>query len=199
MKVNEDKVMNIHNKNGFSLIEVLIVVGLIALVAGATLSMFFTGQGSWLGAEAKIAVQDESRKGMQQLYRELRASGYNADADESHLFIESSGRQVTFQVPVLTDNTVSLDADGNINWGTTNTTGGFLRYGLTSGQLKRYVLDTDQSTVLSERVLANNINSVDFSLINNTTLEITVTARKQDSRGSRNWENSLQTRITLRN
>lgn len=185
-------------KKGFTLIEVLIVGGLISLILGAILSMFLTGQASWTSVQTKTTVQDETRKAIQTIYRELRESNYNPDPAHSHLFIENNGQQVTFQVPVLVGNTVSLDGAGDIRWGCQATAGHFLRYAVVNGQLIRYTLNTDRVTILAQRIVANDITGLNFNLINIKTLEITITAQRQDAHG-RNWQNSLRTRVLLRN
>ncbi len=60
---------------GFTLVELIIVSALLVLLGGGFLTMFLTGQSSYLSADASIQIQQEARKALDVVVRELREAG----------------------------------------------------------------------------------------------------------------------------
>ncbi|MCU0665554.1 MAG: prepilin-type N-terminal cleavage/methylation domain-containing protein [Candidatus Omnitrophica bacterium] len=213
--------MRAKNKKGFTLLELMISVGITAIISAAILNIFSIGLSSWQIGEAKIESQYQARKAMQEITQDLRLSnpGHIDVLNDSNTEIQTGiGTKLRFQVPSYDNKiihflggdvalaAIRLDNDNNIIWGADNTNGYFIQYQLvTSGtnhQLARVILNSS-FTQVSRRVLANNILAVGFKGIpsgtsNPRSVEISITGSNTINTG-RSVSFKLTSLINARN
>ncbi len=97
-------------KKAFTLVEMLMVMMLFLITGGGLITTFLTGRTSYLSSDAYIQVQQEARKGFDNMVRELRESGNvscNADIAGAACINQ---QQLNFQVAM------GFNA-GAIQWG----------------------------------------------------------------------------------
>ncbi len=147
-------------KNGkaFTLIEIMIALAIFSIILGATYSVLSMGRSSFYTGDIQIVVQQEARKAMDKMTREIReASSVNLSDD--YPFLIQTNR---------------------------------IKYEVNSGQLQRIVQGG------STTALANNIGSVQFTLIGGDIVYITLTTQKNTVLG-RNLSADLISQVKLRN
>ena len=211
-EIRHSSLVTRHFTLGFTLFEMLIVLVLFAGILGALLISFLIGRTSFMTAEAYIHVQQEARRAVNAMVRELREAGGSVT--------ETNGPpdQLQFQLALGYNRTdlpgcaAQVDA---ICWGAvdpvTNAMRGdrCVRYRVVGTQLLREVTDgvsgvscgvTVQGTA---RVLANNLNSAsvtfDYSAAART---VTARLRVQDTSPQLpggQQTGLLETRVRLRN
>ncbi len=153
---------------GFTLIEVMMVVGLISLVMGSVLGIFITGHMAWNTGQLNSQVQQQARHGMDAMVRELHLSQHNRvqciDANTLAL-------QIPLNATALGgDGRSRIDIeDGNLIWGAEGNEGYWVEYLVESDQnlnrnvLKRKVLTAIGGAEVSETILAYYIQSIAFT------------------------------------
>jgi len=62
------------NKNGFSIIELMVVVVILSLIILGLVSIFSGGMRSWVSGESQLKAQRNARQAMDKMVRELRIS-----------------------------------------------------------------------------------------------------------------------------
>lgn len=198
------------NKNikycGFSLIEVMVVIAVFSIIIASVFSIMTIGRNAWYQGGTAIDVQQEGRKAMDKMVRELRESG----SQKQNLPTSSpyQANEVIFQI------SVGVDTDGNIIWGattdwadsTTVTASYAIKYYLSNNKIYRSVLNSypSGSVVGTDTIMANNIQSLTFTgnVSPATTINITVVAEKtvlQGGASQRNLQFTLTSKATLRN
>jgi hypothetical protein len=79
-------------ENGFSLAEILVVVGLTSVLAAGAFVLFSSGSAAWFSTEGQTRLQENNRKVMQRVAQELRqTSGVQIAASDT----------IRFALPVL--------------------------------------------------------------------------------------------------
>ena len=69
------KLLNLKkNKNGFSIIELMVVVVILGLIILGLVSIFSGGVRSWISGESQLKAQRNARQAMDYMVRELRLS-----------------------------------------------------------------------------------------------------------------------------
>ena len=141
--------------DGFTLIELLIVVTVMSVIMGALFVSMIIGRSSYVSSDAYVQVQQEARRALDTMGRELRAA-----RDP----ITVGAGQVTFQVALGYDLVGCVKDD--VCWGAQDATGANqpnwnIRYSVNnSRQLVRDLLNG--AAVQSTRVLANEVNAATF-------------------------------------
>lgn len=187
-------------KKGYSLLEVLIVAGLIVVVTVVILNMSNAFNLSWDTQNVRMELDQQARRGIDEMIRDL----YQATSDQTTV----NANSINFRLPVvINDNPPNppdiYDADGDIHWGASGSTANSITYRINSGQLVRDVVSG--VGVISTRVCANNVTSLNLSqqplspqLPRN--IAISITCQKPVRRGSPTLVNvTLQSQVTLRN
>ncbi len=185
---------------GFTLIEMMVVMAIFSMIMASIFGVLAIGRSSWYQGTTQIDVQQEARKAMDKIVRELRESGSQK--------ITVGASQVTFQI------STGVDANGQIIWGactnwannTTTVAGYAIKYYLSNNKLYRSVLNSypSGSAVGTDTVMANNVQSL--TLTGNgppvTTVDIAVVTQKTVLQGGaslRNLQFTLNSKATLRN
>ncbi len=146
----------LRSRKGVTLIEVMIVVAISTVLGAAISYILLIGGSSWHSGDAEVQVDQEARRGMYTMVRELRntrplAAIINVPADGNFyntvtfrtpqaVLVVSGGK--TFYTPVV-------NATNSIVWGNPVT------YSVVNNQLRR-------TSGASVTVLANNVTSVTF-------------------------------------
>ena len=188
---------------GFTLIEIMVVFTVFSIIIGAIYAVFTVGNQSWLQGAAQVDVQQEARRAMDWMIRELRESR------DSGITIASGGSSITFEIP---SNLGSTD----IIWDYQ------VQYFLSGAQLMRTLSDKSTGVPIAidvNRVLANDVNNLQFTRIQTTitiadpdgvpnsgdeevetltALEVNLQTQKDVLQG-RTMQNALTSRAILRN
>lgn len=115
--------MNFLNKNrSFTLVEVMIVSLLFIIIFGGILTILSISRYSWYQTDVEIELQQDLRKAMTRVTKELRESGFNSAGTSMVTIQDGAGAGgsdiLSFYVPVDYDNDGDIvDASGNIQWG----------------------------------------------------------------------------------
>jgi type II secretory pathway pseudopilin PulG len=191
--------ISLKRDSSFTLVEVLIVAFLFIIILGGILSILAVGRDSWYQTDVEIELQQDLRKAMTRVTKELRESGFNSAGAVMVTIQDGAGVNnsdiLSFYVPVDHDNDGDiLDDSANIQWGApilwankdpncegAGDTCQYLDYKIEylindNSQFIRRVLDNNNATV-REDLYANNI--VDFQLSRSTDfVSLGLTARK---------------------
>lgn len=172
---------------GFTLVEVMAAVLISILIVTALFVVLFAGRASWYTGDAQVTLNEEMRKSLLTIDKELRQtrlseiSGVPADNN----FYTS----ITFKVPedIDSDGDV-IDSLGNSEW---------------SGDIN-YTLNADNQIVRSaasgSSILANSISSLQFRRLstNPKIIQISITAQKTTMLG-RNLQSNIMSSVRIRN
>lgn len=109
----------IKNKQGFSLIELMVVVTILGFIILGLVTFFTGGTKSWVTGQSQLTAQRNARQAMDQMIREIREgekllNGSDRDTIIVH-FPDSFGKSdITYNFNLL-DNTIYRDSNPLIN------------------------------------------------------------------------------------
>ncbi len=112
-----------NNKAGFSLLEMLTVLGILSIMMGGVYMTFTTGQGALFETDAQIELQENLRFTLERIAKELRESGDNSVGTMQVTIGDNTGANATdtlrFAMPIICQaGTSIIDANGDVaNWG----------------------------------------------------------------------------------
>ena len=185
----------------FTLVELLMVLAIFSLMSGALFSSFLIGKGSYLSADAYVHVQEEARRAIDVMGRELRGARGAGIA----------GLPNSLQFPVaLGYNLAAPCPANNVCWGAVDSAGvgqpnWTVQYRIVGTQLVREILNGG-AVQPGTRVLANDVDAARTSfaydaLANTVTISLGVTMTSAQLAGGSmsTVPNSLTTRVKLRN
>lgn len=95
------------NRNGFTLVELMIVVALSGVVLSAIYSLFQTQQRSYIIQEDVSEMQQEIRSAMEIMSRELRNAGHDPQKSSGAGFLAASPYSVQFSMDLTDDGSTS--------------------------------------------------------------------------------------------
>jgi len=197
-------------KKGFTLLEIMITLGILGIVLGIAFSMFDMSNLGWNTHNIQVELQQEARMGMEAMAKDLYLT------DSGQITVDTISNIITFKVPVIIDTDETIPKDiydtlGNIRWGAKvndSDTYGIESYSIrysrntNTNQLIRDIIDSS-STTISSRVCANNLQALVFSptpASPPTTLSITITCQRPSRPGSTTLLTAtLISRVTFRN
>lgn len=156
-------------EKGFSLLEVLITLLILAFIVGGIFSVLWVSDISWDSVSGTLDVQQAVRQAMQNVTRELR------QARPSDVTILNAGRTVTFRVPL--DNNIPPNYSQLIT------------YDLSGAQIIRNSAGINYT-------LANDITSLIFS---RSGAEVTIQIGAQKTVRQKTYSWSLTEKARLRN
>lgn len=195
--------MNARQTNGFSMVELLIVISISAFMLTGIFTTLMTGQATWFTADTSIELRNNIRISNEKIARELRESGFNSAGTLQVTIVDGGGANSTdllrFSVPVLCNSaTALLDSNGNVaNWGAPLTWGcttsscmdaddtcasveyKYIQYEVTSSnQLVRKVL-SPALAVVAQTTVAPNITDMQITIsADNNVVTIQISAQK---------------------
>lgn len=178
-----------YKMKGFTLVEIIIVLFIFTIISGAIFSVLKMGGLAWNLGDVQVAVQQDLRRGMNAMIRELRQSRSSVisgvPADDNYYSL------IIFRVPEDIDNDGDVVDDlGNVEWSNS------IQYSLGGYNNKQLLRVQDGTT----SVLANNVNSLQLrriSVIPNI-LEIILLTQKVTIEG-RSIQITLSSKVRLRN
>jgi len=174
---------------GLTLVELMIVLLIFSIILGAIFAIMNVSRTSWQTGNVQVEMQQETRKGMDRMLRELRQSGQTIITGVPANGVSYSS--IAFQIPEDGDNDGDVtDGSGNIEWSAQIT---YSLGGLDGEQLLR-------TSGGSSIVMANKIISLQFSRAATTPniLEISLQAQKNTAQGT-TIQSNLNSQANLRN
>lgn len=143
---------------GFSLIELLIIVGVLGVVTGALVLLLTSGQRSMLSADAYVHVQQEARRALEAMSRDLRKAN-NIDTELTSPGSDTpSGGATRLNFQISRGYNVSGCTPNATCWGNDTSNGGWihdLRNGTQLVRCQSTASDTTITDFSGCRVLAN--------------------------------------------
>ncbi|MFH1045459.1 MAG: type II secretion system protein [Candidatus Omnitrophota bacterium] len=176
-------------ERGFTLIELMIVLTVFGLILGAIFAVMYVGKQSWSQGGTKVEIQQEARRAMEEIVRELRESAQ--DVVTGVLADGTAYNAITFRMPDDIDGDGDvLDANGVIEWGTPIS---FSVGGINNEQLLR-------TSAGNTTVLGNHVVSLQFTRNAATPNVIEIDIQTQrTSQEQRVFQAALSSKVTLRN
>lgn len=191
---------------GFTLMEVLVVVGIFTLIIGVSLTLLSSSRLSTDITEAQIQVAEHARLAMDRITKELRLSHFSRVRIRNSLGFPageiSPGSVINFQIPKGSYDADGLDLDPNysLQWGSATTAGHYLAYSVDgNNQLLRTAYTDSSGSNPTSQIIAQNIASVTFSRTSTISnlISITIVAERQITPAT--IRQTLQSNVTLRN
>lgn len=172
-------------RRGFTFVEILISMAIVAGMSLVLIATLRSGQQSWQVEEARMSVSLELRRSVDAMSREL------ANTQMGRVQFLDGNRRVVFQVPedLNGDGTV-LDSAGTIEWSPNTVT--YALGGVDGNQVIR-------TQGAATRVLANGVTTLSFTPQGSETVQISVTARRGATTGDFPNQGTLTTRVHVRN
>ena len=97
-------ILNIKNQKGFSLIEMMLVVGILGVIVLGLVTFFTGGTKSWVAGQYQLTAQRNARQAMDRMVREIR--------EASDIIASStSSIEINFSTPWSTDMKYSWSGD----------------------------------------------------------------------------------------
>ena len=145
--------------HGFTFIELMIVMAVLTIITGVLFTSLLIGRSSYVTSDAYVQVQQEARRALDVMGRELRAAQVVVDpAGGSTLDFQTAlGYNLTAVAGCPADDVCwgAADQTATLHWNWT------IRYRLNNGRLLREV--RNGNTVDSTRVLANDVQQTTFT------------------------------------
>lgn len=150
------KPLKMHPARGFTVLEMVVVMGIFSIILMLLNTAMMSGMNHVNFNSAKMDLQASVRNAMTQLSFEIR------EASASRVTIGSGGSSLRIQIPS------SVGNSGTINWSSPIT--------YQVGGNRRQLVRTGGNEAAS--VLANDVQSVTFSFVDQATLAYTLTMQK---------------------
>ncbi len=167
----------------------MIVLLIFTIIVGAIFTVMNASRASWYSGNVQVDVQQETRKAMDSIIKELRQSSQTTISgvpNDGNLY-----SSISFRIPSDIDNDGDvINASGNIEWGSQIT---YSLGGLNNEQVLR-------ASGGSTTVLANDIINLQFrrAVSSPNIVEITLQAQKNTVQG-RTMQSTLVSNVNLRN
>jgi len=170
------------NRDGFSLVEVIITVLIFTVVIAAINTVLLVGDSSWQTNNVQVELQQELRKSMDWMKDDFRQTGSASIADVPA--DDTWYTTITFQK-------VDGISSGQISWSSDTTQ--FILGGTDNNQLQKIEGGTTS-------ILAQNISEVQFRRQSSSpkVVEVALTAQKNTNKGD-TMTATLDFKVKLRN
>jgi prepilin-type N-terminal cleavage/methylation domain-containing protein len=188
---------------GLTLIELMVVLVIFLGIMGALLTSFLVSKKSFLSSDAYIRVQEQARRVLDTMVKELRESG-NVDSSVTNPNEDfSDENRLNIQIARSYDS----DTCGGICWGNDSADDGWIHYLLDNERLMRCQSDASD-TVIADfsacRVVATDIGlfEVDYDDSDQTVtvrIQAEITSDQLPGGNMSTTPAPLQTQVRLRN
>lgn len=173
-----------NKKKGFTLVEILVVAGVISIIVGSILVVIVSWQRSWNISKVQMDIQSQARRAMSEITREL------SQTSQGKVSINITNDVITFQLP--NDDY----AEGAFTWGDQ------IQYSVILGptginQLWRTNLTTGQAEVLASYIA--EIDGIKFTFSDHGIISMQLTVEKTPQGGGNLATIQLNSRVSLRN
>jgi prepilin-type N-terminal cleavage/methylation domain-containing protein len=181
---------------GFTVLELVISITIFAVLSGLVLVSLLTGNRTFATSQALMNVQQDARRALQNMTRELRGAGGTISGWGTNQF--------DFELGLGYDLTaVAGCAAGQFCWGATDSNGASngawkVRYTLIGTQLVRQVLDAASLPQGLSRVLANNVAAVTFVDVGGGQNTVGILLQVVDPNGVTTSPGTLNAQVRLR-
>jgi type II secretory pathway pseudopilin PulG len=164
---------------GLTLVEIIVVVGLLVGVVTMMLSTFLSGRASYLTMDANMIVQQESRRATDIMVRELRQAGQVSTTDADNESIQLNFQVIQGYNQAGCENTTcwgnGVDLDGWVHYAIIGNAGNerqLIRC-INDDELGEIVAFDDDCSVLANYVAHPNADNSDAFVWNAATGEVT--------------------------
>src|SRR5262245_28277352 len=113
----------LNNKNGFTLVEAMLVVAILSFLVAAIYGTFLSGQSIWNRTANTIEMDEQLNKAVQRMAAELKWTGHDSAGQFQLSYITQSGVNQSdifkFSIPVICQpNANPVDGNGDTaHWG----------------------------------------------------------------------------------
>lgn len=193
-------------KSGFTLTELLVVIGIFSFIIGVSFTLLTSGNLSVDISEAQIQAAENARRAIGKISTELRLSHlayvhlYDTLQTQGSL---NSGQVLYFQIPMGSyDANLALAGNYALRWGTeeANSQGDFICYFLDDDQLLRSTCsDVGLASTVSGVLVTPRISALNFSRANTSAELINIEVEGQSEAASGPVTQTLRTSIKVRN
>ena len=145
---------------GFTLVELLIATGIAVVLLGAMFLMLRGGRQAWVSQDALLQVQQEARRALDAMTRELRGVNHINSPDTDIGIDFTDATRLNFQID-RGYNVAGCTSDA-VCWGNDTTNDGWVHYLVINGQLARCQSDGADDVVSDAtgcRIVANQVAS----------------------------------------
>lgn len=191
-------------RKGFSLIELIVAFGILAILTGLIFSMMDVANLGWDTQSVQMELGQEARRGLESVVRDL----YQTGSTQLNLDPEGDGsyNSIIYKLPVIiaTDTDIYDDA-GHIRWGAGGIENYWFRFRVdnVTRQLIKDVVNTGLvSQAGTSQVCANNVSALTFlpNMLPPQNVVVTIVCQKPLRPGvARQLTSTLDTRVTFRN
>ena len=110
------------SNQGFTLVEAMVISLLFAVILGAGVMVFVSGQNAFSLTSVRADLQENARRTLQRVSSELQESGRDNNGVLKVTILDGLGVNGTdilrFSIPICVCGTSSIDSNGNVkNWG----------------------------------------------------------------------------------
>lgn len=152
---------------GFTLVELMISLGILMIISSLMLVVTGSGRLSWSVAAAKLYLASQERQASAIIQQELLLSKLGNIPDSPDNVTEEN---VTFKIPLVkSDGSLYLNSDYNLRWGDGDTEGYYIQYVKEedADNLLRRILNASLSEV-SRRVIAHGVQNFNVTIPSHT-------------------------------
>lgn len=181
------RTMRTKNNNGVSLVELMISMAIITIIGGILAYFLLIGGSAWHTGDAEIQANQEARRGMMSMIKELRhVQAITIRNMAGNLYVDNAAYDnISFVIIYDVDGDGdTINAAGSLEWSPS------ISYFVNNNQLIRQMNNANT-------VLANNVIGLQFVKTDDI-LEVTLQTRKT-SIEQRQIQATLTSRLKMRN
>ena len=197
-------------ENGFTLVEILVAMSVMAVVMGAVYGVFFSSNRSYRTQERIVDAQQKVRMGLDFMVRDIRMAGYDPMGNATDA-VEGGGAGIKSATATQIRFASDMDMDGTIEEANRER----ITYTYDAGTNEVHQILYEGTGSESEQTLMDDVTSLSFSyldedgstlavpvssvnLANIRTVVVIITCQGQDAQGNP-FIRTLNTRAICRN
>ena len=164
-----------HTRRGFTLVEVLVVMLLVSIIFGALVVALIVGRTSLLSTDAYVLVQEEARRALDTLTKELHEAG-NVDTELTAAGQDASNA-TRLNIQLARGYNVAGCTPNAICWGNDASNGGWVHYLVNNSTLYRCQSGASDTAITDFSGCRTIINDVQTFLVDYSSANRMVTMR----------------------